>query len=68
MKIGPRYYVNREDFIRALNEVRSELMDDVKAQVIENRNLAHVNCLEESKQAFNQVINIIENAKRDKIR
>lgn len=53
---------------RIINEARTQLLNEIKEKVVENRNLAHVNCLEESKQAFNQVINIIDNTKRDKIK
>ena len=36
------------------------LIQELKKRVIEQRNSAHVNCLEEKKQAYNDVINIIE--------
>lgn len=50
--------------IYAINAAREELLDDIKAKVVENRYTAHVNCLEDYKQALNHVINIIENTRQ----
>ncbi len=37
----------------------------IKKLVVERRNSAHVNCIEEKKQAYNDVINLIDNELKD---
>lgn len=36
------------------------MIQELKNKVIERRNEAHVNCLEDKKQAYNDVINLID--------
>ncbi len=43
-----------------LYELFANKLVDIKQMVVDLRNEAHINCLEEQKQAFNTVINILE--------
>lgn len=49
-------YHLRIGFIRGFQTA----IKNVEQRVVEFRNIAHINCIEEKKQAFNMVINYLE--------